>query len=185
MGTEDVEGGRFAVASRIVLFRQFCQTEIKHLHVTVAPQHDVLWLNVAMHNTGIMRCRKRRGSLLCNIDSFTQLQGPDSQTTPQCFAVNVLHRDVWPTLIGFTYFMNYTDVRMAKRRSRSRFALEPPQSFFVVNERLGKQFKRNLATQPRVMGQIHLPHSSATEERKDFVMRNCLADHRAEIRMRQ
>ena len=35
---------------------EFCQSEVEHFHIRIAPHHDILWLDIAMHDTRFVGC---------------------------------------------------------------------------------------------------------------------------------
>ncbi len=58
---------------------------------------------------------------------------------------------------------------MVERRRRPRFLREALQTVAVRRERRGQNLDRNGAVQPRIVGTIHLAHTSCTQQRLDFV----------------
>src|SRR5688572_24453740 len=60
-----------------------------------------------------------------------------------------------------------TDVRMVQRGDGPRFLLETAQSIRIAGEGLGKDLDRDLASQTRVTGPIHLAHPAGAEWRDD------------------
>ena len=56
---------------RHFLFGKLCNPEVEHFHVSVRPEHDVLRVDVAMDNPGLMSSGERTRHLDRDVDSFT------------------------------------------------------------------------------------------------------------------
>ncbi len=75
-----------------MLLGEFGNPEVKHLRITVRSQHDVLWLDVAMHHAGFVRGVDvfRNGAFITNVrndGSFTDRiggSGPGTFTYQVC-----------------------------------------------------------------------------------------------------
>ena len=61
------------------------------------------------------------------------------------------------------------DVRMVQSPDRPGFLLEPAQPLRIGRHRLGQHLDRHLASEPRVLRPIHLPHPARAERREDLV----------------
>src|SRR6266702_2900647 len=64
----------FSRDHRRLPLRQLRDAEVQDLHVSVGPQHDVLWLDVAMHNLGSMSGFQRFRHFNGDRESFWYLQ---------------------------------------------------------------------------------------------------------------
>jgi hypothetical protein len=65
--------------------------------------------------------------------------------------------------------MNLRDVRMIERAEDLGFPLKSRKSVRIARERVGQNFNRHLALQPRIARAIHLAHTACANERDDFV----------------
>src|SRR6516162_586673 len=65
--------------------------------------------------------------------------------------------------------MDRADVRVIQRGNRARFTFEAPQPMLILRERSGQDLDRHMASEPGVVREIDLAHSTRAEQRNDFV----------------
>ena len=121
---------------------------------------------------------------ISNFDSECQ-QHVGFQRTPRDA---VLERDTVQELhddermpIVLADLVNCADVRMIQRRGSLGFALEAAQRLRVLRNIVGQEFESDKATEVGILGLVHHTHPTAPKLFDDAVMRDDLADHRAEI----
>src|SRR5262249_45405962 len=73
---------------RQFLLGKLCNSKIEHFYVSVSPKHDVLRLNVAVDNTGVVSSDQRTRHLDGDVNSFTQLHRSVLQAFAQRFALD-------------------------------------------------------------------------------------------------
>ncbi len=95
----------------------FRQTEIEDLGASIARQHDVFRLQIAMHDAGRVRRREGRGDLPGEIEQPAQRQGPALENLAQRFALDQF-RDNESEAILFADIVNRDDIRMIERAGR-------------------------------------------------------------------
>src|SRR5206468_3830990 len=101
---------RVGVGRRPLWLSQFCKAEIEDLDVAIAPDHDVLRLDVAMDDArGMRRCQRAAG-LNCDFEDLRQLYSRIDVLT-QRLAIDKLSRDKTRTARRAD-LMNGKDVRM-------------------------------------------------------------------------
>src|SRR5437899_6285325 len=89
---------------------QFCQAEIQDLRVSIARDHDVVRLEVAMHNTGSMSFGQAFGHMLQIAQELSQISLP-ADAFAQRLTIDKLHRDEVLS-VKFIDLINVSDVRM-------------------------------------------------------------------------
>src|SRR4029077_15531821 len=114
----------------------------EHFHVSVRPEHDVLRLDVAMDNAGLVGGSERTHDLDHDVNSFTQRHSPTAQTLPQCLAFDQFTRDVVDGLI-LADLVNRQNIWMVKADYGARFLLKALQAFGVAGKARGEEFERS------------------------------------------
>src|SRR2546430_1350643 len=82
---------RFRIGGRTFYFSKFCQTKIEDLDIAVAPDHYVLWLDVAMYDTGSVGGSEGAGDLTGYFQHLEQAHA-FVHAMPQRLAVDELGR---------------------------------------------------------------------------------------------
>ena len=67
---------------------------------------------------------------------------------------------------------------MVQRRQHLRFALEPRTAIGILREGRWEDFDRDISTQPRVPGAVHLTHAADAERTGNFVRTEARADRK-------
>ena len=115
------------------LLSQLGDAKVEHLHIAIAPDHDVLGLDVAVHNSSIMRGCQRRGSLNCDFQNVRKLEVSFIKTTPQRFTFDQLAGNVIER-IYLTDIVDGDDVGVIQRQQRARLLLKTMQPFAIPAE---------------------------------------------------
>src|SRR5262245_13631763 len=105
-----------------------------------------------MDDPGCVRGCERAGHLDGDIERVAALHLPVLHTLPQRLAFDVFADDEM-AVIYFADFMNGEDVRLVERRCRFRLLLEAANPIRIPGECWRKYFKRDFATEPRIIGQ--------------------------------
>src|SRR5262245_45558580 len=71
---------------------------------------------------------------------------------------------------SFADLVNGEDVGMVETRRRARFLLEPADALLILREGGGQKLERDLATQPRVFGQINSAHPTRADQRERLIV---------------
>src|SRR5262245_9094030 len=98
-----------------------------------------------------------------HVERRTQLD-PRVHKRPQRLPVDELGGDEM-TPFKLPDLINGEDVRVVESRSGARFLLKSQRSLAILSESLWQQFERDLAPEPRVLGQVNLSHSARAEKR--------------------
>ena len=87
----------------------------------------------------------------------------------QGFSSRDLHREE-ADLVVLAELVDGSDVGMTEARQDPRLALEAGESVRIGDEGLGQYLDGDFATEPFVLGAVHLPHPSLTELAGDTKM---------------
>ena len=120
---------RFRIGGGPFCFSKFRQTKIEDLNVAVAPDHHVLWLDVAVNDARCVGGGERTGDLAGHLQHIEQSHA-FVHALPQRLAVNELSRNK-AGIAGRSDFMNSQNVRMVERRSSLRLLNESLQTLLI------------------------------------------------------
>ena len=148
--------------------RERRDAEIEDLHVAVRPQHQVVGLDVAVHDRGGVRGRERRGGLNGDVEDLAQRERTALQPLAHRFAFDEFGNDEARRLV-IADFVDGQDVRMIERRRGPRFLQKPGQPLRVGAELASQHFQRDLPAEHRVGGAIHLAHAAAPEQAMNLI----------------
>jgi hypothetical protein len=143
-------------------------------------EHDVVRLDVAMHDTMHMREGEGvRGLANDPRDLAGRKSTACEKSLRECLAVDEAHDEVDEpgTLV---HRIDGNDVRMAQPRRRLGLAQEPRPDVGAVRELGWQQLDRDVALEPQVARAVDDPHPAAAELALDVVL---LAEHRADARL--
>jgi hypothetical protein len=118
---------------------QFCQTEVENLGVTVAGDHDVVRLQIAMDDAGPMRFRQATGHLLQVLDQFSQLSPLVVDFLAQGRPFDVFHGDEVHAIL-FADFVDVGNVWMIECRCGLRLPSKTRHAFFLKSKICGQNF---------------------------------------------
>ena len=113
---------------------QFRQPEVDDLDVPLVGEHDVLGLQIAMHDAGLVRLRERIGHLAGDLKRLLERRSPASQQLPEGRAFDELHHDE-ELAVELADVVDGDDAGVVQRGRRSGFVLETPDGA-RVGERL-------------------------------------------------
>ena len=148
------------------------QAEVQHLDVPVMTDHHVLRLDVAVDDSAGVSHAKGARQLPSEL-WHGRNHGALQQGIAQGSTRHVLHDDK----ASFGRHANVEhgdDVRVVERRGGARFRLKAGRSLRLSGGR-GQQFKRDLASQAGVGGQIDVAHSSRSQKRVDRIVTDLTA----------
>src|SRR2546421_10830727 len=137
------------------LFNQLRQTKVQNLRVAIARDHDVVGLQIAMHNPGSVSSCQSPGSMLQKTQHFSQFSLLFMNLLAQGGAIDEFHRDEVRTL-ALANLIDVRDVRMIECRCSRRFLFETPHSILVRSN-----FSRKRSEE----------HTSELQSRSDLVCR--------------
>ena len=140
------------------------QAEIEHLDVPIAPDHDVLGLDVPMHDPVRVCGGERAGDLAADVDDGVERQaGLCAQARAKRLAVDQFLHHVVPAIVCLPDFVDRDDVGMVERGRRTRLAQEPfdGRNRFAA---LPQHLQGDRAVERRVERAIHLAHAAASEQ---------------------
>ena len=163
--------------------RQPGEPEIEDLHVAVLAQHDVLGLDVAMHDAGGVGHRQGARQLpsepgqRAGVDGFADQRGQRS-------AFHELHGQE-AAIAQIADGVDRDDVGVIERRRGPRLVLEAPHRVGVAGERGPEQLDRDLAAKLGIVGQVDLTHAAAADERHHVVGADASAQRRGVLLSRQ
>jgi hypothetical protein len=118
------------------------QAEIENLHHVTGRNQNVRGLQIAMHDSLLMRRFQRFGNLLRVIQRGVQRQG----TLDRCARNQLHHQRAHPSCAARIRFfdpVNLRDVRMIQRSQDFCFALKASQAFGIARQRIRQNFDRD------------------------------------------
>ena len=144
------------------------EPEVENLDGAVGCQLDVGRLQVAMHDTVLVRGLERLRDLPRDRQCFVDRNAPFRNQVRERRAIDQLQHE---RLAGSRFFqpVNVRDVRMIERREHLRLALEPRDAIGIGREDIGKNLDRDVAVQPRIARAIHLAHATGPDGGEDFI----------------
>ena len=99
------------------------QPEIQNLHAAFPRQHDILRLEIPVHDAGGVRGRETLGHLRGDLNHSARRQGPLGNGVAQRFSIHQLGHDI--SGVPFApHIVNRNDVGMIQRAGGARFPLE-------------------------------------------------------------
>src|SRR5262249_20501453 len=165
---------------RNFLFREFCNSKVEHLHISVRPEHDVLRLDVAMNNSRLVSGGERTRDLDSDVDSFTQLYRSAGQTLTQRLAFDQFAGDIMNRAI-LADLVNGQDVWMIEPYYCVRFLLKPLQVLRIASKTYGQQLECGLAARDNIGGQINFAHPAGADSLGNFVVTERLTDEQISL----
>ena len=152
------------------------QAEVEHLEDAVAAHHEILGLEVAVHQAGRVRDREAARRLADERDDLRGRAPGLPRPRPHGGPVDVLHGHVERAVL-LAQVVDGHDVRMVERGGRARLEQQAFAALGVGGERRGQDLHRHAARQGRILGEVHAPHAALTERLEDAVAAEGRSDH--------
>ena len=153
--------------SALQRFLQLRQPEVQDLHETVLRDHDVLGLQVPVHDAGLVRLGEPARDLGRDFEGLLDGERAGFQQLPQRPAVDQLHGQVRRGL-RLADLEDRDDVGMIQRGRGARLEREAREPFLILEELLRQHLQRDLAAEPRVERAVDLSHPAHTEPVDDL-----------------
>jgi hypothetical protein len=144
------------------------EAEVQHFNGSVGSQLDVRRFEIAMDDALVVRRFEGFRDLLRDGQRLVERHGAAPQPLRQVVALDKFHHEGLDAL-GVLQPVDGRDVRMIERGEDFRFALEPRDAFRVSRERLGEDFDRDVAIEPRVARPIHFAHPARPDSGENLV----------------
>ena len=156
---------------------QFRQPEVEDLDVPVLRHHQVLGLQVPVHDPGRMRLGETVGGLHRDVEKpLRRERFSRRQEFAKRLSVHELHRDVGRP-VGFADVVDGQDVGVVQGRGRARFLLEALAAFGMAGHRGRQNLDRDVAAEPGIGRAIDLSHPAGADRGGDAVLSEGTADH--------
>ncbi len=155
---------------------QLSQSEVEDLDSLLAGDHDVLRLEVAVGDAGLVGGGHPIGHLNRQIEQSPYRQRATGQQRPQGQAVHQLGDEVGYAVLG-SDVVNGEDVGVVEGGDSSSFLLKAPLPFGVLHRRRGQDLDRHFAPQPGVAGAVDLAHTAGAELLQHRVVPQGLTRH--------
>ena len=150
------------------------QAEIDHLGVAVVPHHDVLGLDIPVHDPGGMGRGQRLGHLADEVHQLGQ-GGTPGRERPQRLPLDQLHDEEGLALV-LVDVVDRADVGMVQGGGGAGLAPEPLQPLGIPGILLGQELEGDAAAEAGVLGLVDDPHAAAAERLQREVVGEGLAD---------
>ena len=147
---------------------QLGKPEVDDLHVIAVAHHDVLGLEIAMHDARSVRLRKTLGDLVGDVGEPSRRQPAVGQQIAQGLALHPFHGDERHAGL-MANVMDGQDVRMVQGGSRLGFLLEAMQTISIVGDTGWEDFDRDSAIEAGIERAVYLTHAACTERTDDLI----------------
>ena len=138
------------------------ETEVEHLYVAIAGDHDVRRLEVPMNDALLMRRVDGLGDLGPNFQDIGKPQRTRSHFLLEGHAFDVLHRDIG-LAVRLADLVDLANVGMVQGGRRLRLAQESLARHSVPLELFREELEGYLAVQNAVLSEEYLSHSPTAE----------------------
>ena len=149
--------------SRLAIADEFRQAEVEDLGETVARDHQVFRLEVAVHDARLMGLREPVGDRGGHLQRAPRLHRPGLQNLSQGLPLDELHAEIGLGL-RLPEVVDGDDGRMVERRRCACLELEAAQPVGVVGQLRGQQLQRDVTIELCVAREIDFSHPARTEE---------------------
>ena len=147
---------------------QLGEPEVDDLHAVGVADHDVLGLEIAMHDARGMRLRETVGDLVGDVGEPSRRQPAGGQQVAQGLAFHPFHGDERHAGL-MANVMDGQDIGMVQGGSRLGFLLETTQTISVVGETGWEDFDRDPAIEAGIERAVHLTHAARPERTEDLI----------------
>ena len=153
------------------------ETEIEHLRVAVAAHHDVLGLDVTVHDPRGVRGRERPRDLPADVEQRRN-RDLSSHLRAERLAADELLHDVVAAFGCLADVVYDDDVGMVEGGGGARFPKEAMNGLTDLPFGIAHQLDGDRTLQPRVDRAIHLAHAPAADQFFETIMMNGCVLHR-------
>jgi hypothetical protein len=144
------------------------QPEVHDAHRTVAPDHDVLGLEVAVDDARRVRRRQAAPRRDEDVQHLAPTPRLGAQPRVDGLALDELHRDV-NALADRPGVVNGDDVGVRQPRDRARLTQQARAPLGRAGAGFADDLQRDPPVQIRVIRRVHLTHSPASNRAEDLV----------------
>jgi hypothetical protein len=156
---------------------QLRQPEVEDLDVAVLRDHEVLGLQIPVHDPGRMCLGEPLGGLRGDVEKpLRRERFARSQELAEGLPFHELHRDVGRP-VGFADVVDGQDVGVVQSRGRARLLLEALAALGMAGHGGRQHLDRDVAAEPGVGRAIDLSHPAGADRGGDAVLGEAAADH--------
>ena len=143
-----------------------------HVHVAIGPaeEEDVVGLEIAMNDLGVVRRAQRRGDLEDDLHAETGREGTARlDRAGERLADELLHDEVRHVAVESSEVGDGDDVRMPHHRRRPRLPQEARGEIGIAREIAPQHLEREEAIERPVAHAVHRAHAPFAEDARDLV----------------
>jgi hypothetical protein len=144
------------------------QPEVEDLHQSILGHHDVLGLQIPVHDPRFVCFRESCRGLCGEFQQPLDRKRTGVKDLSKRPSLDVLHRDE-PNGLDLVDLVDRHDVRVIQGGSCAGFLFEALQPFGVGRNLSGKDLDRCVATEPGVAGAVNLTHPPGPDGLEDLV----------------
>ena len=148
------------------------QSKIQDLGTPVAGQQDVVWLQVAMHDAGIVRCSQSAGDLHGDVDGLAD---------PQFAAAQRLALHQFADDVPLAHVVDGDDVGVIQRRHGARLLFEALAAQNIVRHFVRQNLQRHFAIQACIARDTLPPSHQRRAARRFRKVRACRQQREASL----
>ena len=161
------------------------QTKIQDLDLAVARDHDVVRLQIAMHQAGRVRRCQPDGHLHGNLDGLRRGKRSCLDHAPQGFPADQFGSDPVSGAVAADV-VDGDDVVVIQGAGRARFPLETGDAVRIARQTRRQHLDGHIALQPRIARAPDFAHAAASEQFHNLeVAQPCAGTERADRRHRR
>ena len=152
------------------------QPEVEHLHLAACGDDDVGALDVAMDDAPAVRFGQRVGHLPGDVHGLAHGERAMGDARREDLALDVLHHQEVGALV-LADVVDGGDVGGPQRRGGPGLGQQARAPFRVRLAGRGQELERDLASQPRVFGEVDLAHAARAQALAHAIVLDGGADH--------
>ena len=130
--------------------------------MVVGRHHEVVGLEVAVHDPGGVRLGERARDLRGNLQRPARRKRPARHQLSHRLPLDQLHADV-RLAVDLTELVDGHDGGMIQRRRGTRLGFESTETILIAAEIRRQELERHVALQREVACSIHLAHAARAE----------------------
>ena len=140
----------------------FCDAEIRHLHLALPGNNDILGLNVPMYNLIVVGNLQARSHL--NGDAGRLFDGQPALFLDISLEGDALHQfhDDIENILLVAHVIDIDDIRVGQRRSGLGLLLELADKIFILHKFILQYFYRHKTVQLVVLSLENLSHAAGS-----------------------